>query len=416
MNLQKRRVVITGLGALTPIGIGLDAYWEGLVSGRSGVGEITQFDASEFDTRIAAEVKDFDPSDYMERKEARRMDRFAQFGVAAASMAIEDAKLDLDAVDKDRVGVLIGSGIGGIRTLEDQSRALFERGPGRVSPFFVPMMIPDMASGQVSIRFGLRGPNSCSVTACASGTHSIGDAFRLVQRGDADIMLAGGTEASITPLATAGFCAAKALSRRNDDPTRASRPFDAERDGFVMGEGAGVLVLEEAEHAIRRGARIYAEIVGYGQTADAHHITAPAPEGEGAARAMAITLADAGLAPTDVDYINAHGTSTEYNDYFETLAIKRVFGDAAHSLAVSSTKSMTGHLLGAAGGIEAVAIAMAIANSIIPPTINYEHPDPNCDLDYVPNAARHTEVNVALSNSFGFGGHNAVLAFRKYAS
>lgn len=416
MNRQKRRVVITGLGALTPIGIGLEAFWQGLVSGHSGAGEITQFDASDFDTRIAAEVKGFDPSDYMERKEARRMDRFAQFGVAAARMAIEDANLDLDQVDRDQVGVLIGSGIGGIRTLEDQSRALFERGPSRVSPFFVPMMIPDMASGQVSILFGLKGPNSCSVTACASGTHSIGDAFRLVQRGDADVMLAGGTEASITPLATAGFCAAKALSRRNDDPTRASRPFDAERDGFVMGEGAGVLVLEDAEHAARRGARIYAELVGYGQTADAHHITAPAPEGDGAARAMAKTLADAGLAPSEVDYINAHGTSTEYNDYFETLAIKRVFGEASHKLAVSSTKSMTGHLLGAAGGIEAVAISMAIAQSIIPPTINYENPDPNCDLDYVPNVARKAPVEVALSNSFGFGGHNAVLAFRRYAA
>lgn len=413
-NPMKRRVVITGVGVVTPLGIGKEPFWEGLVAGRSGVGPVTQFDASRLDTRIAAEVKEFDPTQFMDRKDARRMDRFAQFAVAAARLALEDGAVDLDRIDRDRAGVLIGSGIGGIHSLEENCRALFEKGPGRVSPFFVPMMIPDMASGQVSIHFGLRGHNSCSVTACASGTHSIGDAFRVVQRGDADLMLTGGTEAAVTELSMAGFSAARALSTRNDEPERASRPFDADRDGFVLGEGAGVLILEELQHALNRGAHIYAEVIGYAATADAYHITAPAPEGDGAARALAQVLRDAEIEPEDVDYINAHGTSTEYNDHFETLAIKKVFGEHAYRLAVSSTKSMTGHLLGAAGGVEAIATALAIERGILPPTINYETPDPNCDLDYVPNEARNASVRIAISNSFGFGGHNAVLALRRY--
>lgn len=414
MHTRERRVVITGMGTLTPIGIGLKAFWEALVAGKSGVGYITQFDASGLDTRIAAEVKGFDPTEYMEKKEMRRMDRYAQMAVAAATMAIQDAKLDLDSVDRERIGCWIGSGVGGIHTLEEQARTLVERGPDRISPFFVPMMIANMASGQVSIMFGLKGPNACTVTACASGAHSIGDAFRIVQRGDADIMLAGGAEAGVSLLSMAGFCAAKALSRRNDEPERASRPFDADRDGFVMGEGAGILILESLESALDRGARIYAELVGYGATADAYHITAPAPGGEGAAQAIRLALQDAGLEPHEVDYINAHGTSTELNDYYETLAIKAALGEAAENVAVSSTKSMTGHLLGAAGGVEAIATVMAIQEGIIPPTINYEKPDPRCDLDYVPNVARRKEVRVALSNSFGFGGHNAVLAFKRY--
>lgn len=414
MGQAKRRVVVTGMGALTPIGNDVESFWEGLMEGRSGAGEITQFDASEFSTRIAAEVKDFNPADFMDRKDARRMDRFAQFAVAASQMALEDAAIDLDQIDRDRAGVLIGSGIGGIHTLEEQCRILIERGPGRISPFFVPMMIPDMASGQVSIRFGLKGHNSCSVTACASGTHSLGEAYRIIAYGDADLMISGGSEAAVTALSLGGFAAAKALSVRNDEPEKASRPFDKERDGFLLGEGAGILVLEELEHAKRRGARIYAEIVGYAASGDAHHITMPAPEGEGAARAMRNALKDANLAPEDVDYINAHGTSTPYNDYFETLAIKSVFGEHAYRVAVSSTKSMTGHLLGAAGGVEAIVCVLAINRGVIPPTINYEVPDPDCDLDYVPNEPRKAQVNVAVSNSFGFGGHNAVLVFRRY--
>lgn len=414
MHTRERRVVITGMGTLTPIGIGLRPFWEALVAGKSGVGQITLFDASGLDTRIAAEVKGFDPSEYMEKKEVRRMDRYAQMAVAAAAMAIQDAKLDLDSIDRERIGCWIGSGVGGIQTLEGQARTLVERGPSRISPFFVPMMIANMASGQVSIMFGLKGPNACTVTACASGAHSIGDAFRIVQRGDADIMVAGGAEAGVSLLAMAGFCAARALSRRNDEPERASRPFDAERDGFVMGEGAGILVLESLESALSRGAHIYAELVGYGATADAYHITAPAPEGAGAAKAIRLALEDGGIEPHEVDYINAHGTSTELNDYYETLAIKAALGEAAEKVAVSSTKSMTGHLLGAAGGVEAIASVMAIHEGIIPPTINYENPDPRCDLDYVPNEARHQPVRVALSNSFGFGGHNAVLAFKRY--
>lgn len=413
---MKRRVVITGMGAITPLGTGLSAFWEGLIAGRSGVSRITRFDPSQFSTQIAGEVRDFDPTAYIDRKDARRMDRFTQFAVAGARMAVEDAGLDDDAVDWERVGVLIGSGIGGIQTLEEQCRILWEKGPERVSPFFVPMMIPDMASGQVSIALGAKGHNACTVTACASGTNAIGDAFRVIQRGAADIMITGGTEAAVSPLSIAGFCSAKALSRRNDAPEAASRPFDKDRDGFVMGEGAGILVLEALDHALKRGARIYAEVVGYGCTGDAYHITAPAPEGEGARRAMEAALQDAGIPPEAVGYINAHGTSTEYNDKYETLAIKRVFGEAAYSIPISSTKSMTGHLLGAAGGVEAIAVALTLANGVIPPTINYETPDPECDLDYVPNKARVQQVDVALSNSFGFGGHNAVLVFRRYPS
>lgn len=410
---MKRRVVITGMAAITPIGTGLSAFWDGLISGKSGVDSITQFDPTDFTTKIAAEVKEFDPTDYMDRKDARRMDRFTQFAVAGAHMAVSDASLSDDA-DWERVGVLIGSGIGGIRTLEDQCRNLIEKGPDRVSPFFVPMMIPDIASGHVSITLGAKGHNACTVTACASGTNAIGDAFRVIQRGDADVMVTGGTEAAISPLSMAGFCSARTLSRRNDDPQAASRPFDKDRDGFVMGEGAGIVILEELEHAQARGARIYAEVIGYGCTGDAHHITAPAPEGDGARRALAAALADGGVQPHEVGYINAHGTSTEYNDKFESMAIKSVFGESAYSVAVSSTKSMTGHLLGAAGGVEAIAVSLALCNGVIPPTINYQTPDPECDLDYVPNEAREQQIDVAVSNSFGFGGHNAVLVFRRF--
>ena len=409
-----RRVVVTGMGVVSPVGIGLESFWSSLVEGRSGVGPITLFDPSGLDCRIAAEVKDFDPTRYMERKEVRHTDRFCQFALAAAAMALEDAGLAKQGRLGPRVGVIIGSGIGGMNTLEEQHRIMLEKGRGRVSPFLVPMMIPDMAAGLVSIRWGAEGPNSCTVSACASGSHSIGDAFRLVQRGDADVMITGGTEAAITPLAMAAFCSAKALSTRNDDPPRASRPFDRDRDGFVMGEGAGILILEEREHALARGARIYAEIVGYASTGDAYHITAPAPEGRGAARALELALKDAGVTPEEVDYINAHGTSTEYNDWYETLAIKRVLGDHAYRVPISSTKSMTGHLLGAAGGVEAIATVLAICRGVIPPTINLENPDPRCDLDYVPNRARQQPVRVAVSNSFGFGGHNAVLVFRRH--
>lgn len=411
---MKHRVVITGLGVISPLGNDLTTFWNRLVAGESGVGPVTHFDASEYPTRIAAEVKDFDPLQYMDKKDARRMDRFTQFAVAATKMALEHAGIDMKNEDPDRVGVYIGSGIGGISTWEEQHRILLERGPRKVSPFFIPMMIANMASGVVSIQIGAKGPNSSAVSACATGTHSIGDAFKILQRGDADVMIAGGTEAAIRPVAFAGFSAAQALSRRNEEPQKASRPFDRDRDGFVMGEGAGVLVMETLEHALKRGANIIAEIVGYGMTADAYHLTAPAPEGEGAARAMLRAIKDAGLEPTDVDYINAHGTSTELNDKFETMAIKRAFGEHAYKLAISSNKSMIGHLLGAAGGVEAIATAMTIKEGIIPPTINLENPDPECDLDYVPNVARKANVRVALSNSLGFGGHNATICLKAY--
>jgi 3-oxoacyl-[acyl-carrier-protein] synthase II len=414
MAMDKRRVVITGVGAVTPVGNTADEFWAALIAGRSGIGPVTRFDATGYATRIAGELKGFDPLKYIDKKDDRKFDLFLKYAVACAVMAVEDAGLKTDRVDGTRFGVLVGSGIGGIETLLDNYETLRTKGPDRVSPFFIPMIIVNMASGVISMRFGARGPNSSVVTACASGNHAIGDATRIIQHGDADVMIAGGSEAIIIPLTIAGFCQMKAMSTRNDDPTRASRPFDAERDGFVCGEGGGLVVLESLEHARRRDARIYAEMVGYGMTGDAHHMTAPDPEGDGAARAMAAALRDAALEPSAVGYINAHGTSTPYNDKFETMAIKRVFGDHAKKLAVSSTKSMTGHLLGAAGGIEAIATAFALHHGILPPTMNYERPDPECDLDYIPNQARKVDVEVALSNAFGFGGTNATLVFRKY--
>jgi len=412
--VSTRRVVVTGLGTLSPVGNTADEFWTALVQGRSGVGMITRFDTTGYPTRIAGEVRNFDPLNFVDKKEARRLDPYLQYAIASAVLAVQDAALDTGKVDGTRFGVLIGSGIGGISTLLESHRNLIEKGPDRVSPFFIPMLIANMASGLVSMRFGAKGPNSAVVTACATGNHAIGDSFKIIQRADADVMIAGGSEAIIIPLTIAGFCSMKAMSTRNDEPTKAMRPFDANRDGFVAGEGAGILVLESLEHALARDARIYAEIVGYGMTGDAHHMTAPDPEGDGAARAMAAAVRDAGLDVSDVGYINAHGTSTVYNDKFETIAIKRVFGDHARRLAVSSTKSMTGHLLGAAGGIEAIATVLALHHGVLPPTINYETPDPDCDLDYIPNQARKQDVEVALSNAFGFGGTNATLAFRAY--
>lgn len=411
---MKRRVVITGVGVLSPIGNDREAFWNRLIRGESGIGPVTRFDASNYATQIAGEVKDFDPLDYMERKEARRMDRFVQFAVAAAKMAMEDAALDMEKEDPNRVGIYIGSGIGGLATWEEQHKVLLEKGPRRVSPFFIPMMIANMAAGQVSIMTGAKGPSSAAISACATGTHSVGDAFKIIQRGDADVMIAGGAEATLSPMAFAGFCSARAMSTRNEEPQKASRPFDKERDGFVMGEGAGILILESLEHAEQRGASIIAEVAGYGMSSDAYHLTAPAPEGEGASRAMQQALQDAGLAPEEIDYINAHGTSTDLNDKFETMAIKSAFGEHAKRLAISSNKSMIGHLLGAAGGVEAIATALTIKMGIIPPTINLETPDPDCDLDYVPNKARESQVRAALSNSLGFGGHNAALLFKSY--
>jgi 3-oxoacyl-[acyl-carrier-protein] synthase II len=410
----KKRVVITGIGAITPVGIGTENFWQALLAGKSGIDRITRFDPSEYTTQIAGEVKDFDPTQYIDKKEAKRMDRCTQFAIAAAKMAFEDSGIALDQEDRSRIGTLIGTGIGGMDTLHDQFKTLFDKGPGRISPFFVPMMIANMPAGQTSITFGLQGPCSCVVTACATGTNAIGDAFKIIQRGDADVMVAGGTEAAISPTAVAGFCAMKAMSTRNDEPQKASRPFDKDRSGFVMGEGSGIVIMETLEHALARGAKIYAEIVGYGFNADAYHITAPAPEGAQAAKCMAMALKDAGIEPSEVDYINAHGTSTPLNDKNETLAIKSLFGEHAKKLKVSSIKSMTGHLLGAAGGIEAIATVLTITNSIIPPTINYENQDPELDLDYVPNKAQEQVVNVALSNSFGFGGHNATILVKKY--
>ena len=412
--MSTRRVVVTGLGTLSPVGNTADEFWSSLLQGRSGVGLITRFDTTGYPTRIAGEVRNFDPLDFVDKKEARRLDPYLQYAVASSAMAVQDAALDTSKVDGTRFGVLIGSGIGGISTLLQSHKDLLDKGPDRVSPFFIPMLIANMASGLVSMRFGAKGPNSAVVTACATGNHAIGDSFRIIQRGDADIMIAGGSEAIIVPLTIAGFCSMKAMSTRNDEPTKAMRPFDATRDGFVAGEGAGIVVLESLDHAVKRDARIYAEIIGYGMTGDAHHMTAPDPEGDGAARAMAAAVRDAGLDVSAVGYINAHGTSTQYNDKFETIAIKRVFGDHARRLAVSSTKSMTGHLLGAAGGIEAIATVLALHHGVLPPTINYETPDPDCDLDYIPNQARKQDVEVALSNAFGFGGTNATLAFRAY--
>jgi len=412
--VEPRRVVVTGLGALTPVGNTTDEYWSALTQGKSGIGPITKFDATGYPTRIAGEIRNFDETRYVDKKEARRLDPYLKYAIATSAMAVEDAGLDPGKVDATRFGVLVGSGIGGITTLIEGEDVRKTKGFDRVSPFVVPMLIVNMAAGLVSMRFGAKGPNSSVVTACASGNHAIGDASKIIQRGDADVMIAGGAEAIIVPLTIAGFCSMKAMSTRNDEPQKASRPFDAGRDGFVCGEGAGIVVLESLEHAVRRDARIYAEVVGYGMTGDAHHMTAPDPEGDGATRAMQIALASAGVGPTAIGYINAHGTSTPYNDKFETLAIKRVFGDHARRLAVSSTKSMTGHLLGAAGGIEAIASVLALHHGLLPPTINYETPDPDCDLDYIPNQARKVDVEYALSNAFGFGGTNATLAFRKY--
>ncbi|MDD4237711.1 MAG: beta-ketoacyl-ACP synthase II [Desulfotomaculaceae bacterium] len=411
---MQKRVVVTGLGIISPVGTGLEQFWTALTGGISGIRRITRFDATNFSTQIAGEVIDFEPTKHMDKKEARRMDRFTQFAVAASGMAIEDAGLDLATEDRDRIGVILGSGIGGIETLENQARVLAEKGPSRVSPIFVPMIISNMGAGQVAISYDLHGPNMTSVSACASSSNAIGDAFKMLQWGFADVMVTGGTEAPITPLAMAGFCTMKAMSGRNEEPELASRPFDAGRDGFVAGEGAAIVILESLEHALQRGARIYAEIVGYGSSCDAYHMVAPDPEGKGAVNSMKAALKDAGAAPEAVDYINAHATSTPLGDKAETLAIKKVFAEHAPNIAVSSTKSMTGHLLGAAGGLEAMVCVLAIQRGVIPPTINYEEPDPDCDLDFVPNVARKAKVGFALSNSFGFGGHNATLAFKKY--
>jgi 3-oxoacyl-[acyl-carrier-protein] synthase II len=412
--MEKKRVVVTGLGLITPVGIGVDASWHGLIEGRSGIGLITQFDASQFPTKIAGEVEGFNPEDFIETKEIKKMDRFIHFAVAAATMAMNDSGLKITEANAEKTGVFVGSGMGGLHTIEHYHSAFLEKGPRRISPFFIPMLVVNLASGQISIRFGAKGPNSAVATACATGSHAIGDACKIIQRGDADAMIAGGTEAVITPLGIGGFNAMKALSTRNDEPEKASRPFDVDRDGFIMGEGAGIVILESLQSATERGARIYAEVIGYGMTADAYHITAPAPGGEGAARCMAIALKDAGIRPAEVNYINAHGTSTKYGDELETQAIKKVFGEDAYKTAVSSTKSMTGHLLGAAGGVEAVVSVLTIYHDTIAPTINLDNPDPECDLDYVPHKARKTTVNYTLTNSFGFGGTNACLVFKKF--
>ncbi len=410
-----KRVVITGMGAVTPIGIGKDEFWKGLMEGRNGIERITRFDPSEVNAQIAGEVKGFNPEDYIDKKEAKRMDRYTQFALTAAKMAVKDAGLDLEKEDLERIGTFIGSGIGGIETMHAQYEKLFSKGPGRISPFFIPMMIPNMAAGQVSIELRLHGPSSCIATACATGTNCIGDAFRVIQRGDADVMLAGGTEASISPAPIAGFSAMKALCvDHNEDPAHASRPFDKNRSGFIMGEGSGIVIMETLEHAQARGAHIYAEVVGYGSNSDAYHITSPAPHGEYQAKCIQLAIDDAGLKPEDIDYINAHGTSTHMNDLGETEAIKEIFGEAAKSVAVSSIKSMTGHLLGAAGAVECIATALAVEQDMLPPTVNYETPDEGMDLDYVPGKARAKTVRAALSNSFGFGGHNACLVLKKY--
>jgi 3-oxoacyl-[acyl-carrier-protein] synthase II len=408
-----QRVVVTGMGVVTSLGSDLPTFWNNILNGKSGISLIEAFDTTEYTTKIAAEIKDFDPGLYIDKKESRKMDRFVQFGVAASKLAIEDAKLVIgENADPERVGVVVGSGIGGLGTWEDQHTILMEKGPRRISPFFIPMMIANMASGQVSMTTGAKGPNSAAVSACATGTHSIGDSYKMIQRGDADVMICGGAEATIRPIGMAGFCAMRAMSTRNDEPEKASRPFDIDRDGFVMGEGAGVLILESLEHALNRGARIYAEVIGYGMSGDAHHMTDPDPDG--AARCMRKAIKDAGIEPEDIQYINAHGTSTGIGDKSETTAIKNAFGDHAYKLAVSSTKSMTGHLLGAAGGVEAVILGLTLQNGIIPPTANLDNQDPELDLDYVPNKPREADVRVALSNSFGFGGHNATIIMRKY--
>ena len=412
--MSHRRVVITGMGVVTPVGSDLEVFWKNLLDGCSGIGPVTRFDTTRFDTKIGGEVKDFKPEDFMPAKETRRTDRFVQYAVGAAKKAFVDSQIDLSKEDVNRIGVLVGSGIGGMETIEDQSRALFEKGPSRVSPFMIPMLIINMASGYISMLLGVKGPNLSVVTACATATHALGEAARIIEHGDAEVMIAGGSEAAVTQLGYAGFCAMRAMSTRNDEPGRASRPFDKGRDGFVMGEGAGVCVLESVEHAQTRGAHIYCEIAGYGITGDAYHMSAPAPDGEGAARSMAMALRHARLNPDQVEYINARGTSTPVGDKCETQAIKTIFGAHAKKLAISSTKSMTGHLLGAAGAVETAVCIFAIQNGIVPPTVNYETPDPDCDLDYVPNVAREMRVNACVNNSLGFGGHNATLVIKRF--
>jgi len=412
----ERRVVVTGLGIISPLGIGIKENWQALCEGRSGIGPITRFDTTEYETKIAGEVKNFDPTSFLDRKEARKMDPFIHYALAAGIMAMEDSHLKIDQSNAERVGVLVGAGLGGLTTIEKYHSILLKDGPKKISPFFIPMLIVNLAPGQISIFFGAKGPNSSVVTACATGNHSIGEAYKIIQRGDADAMIAGGAESTITPLAIGGFNAMKALSTRNEEPQKASRPFEKDRDGFVIAEGAGILILEELSHAVKRNATIHAEIIGYGCNADAYHIAAPSPNGEGAARCMEIALNDAGIPCSEVDYVNAHGTSTPLNDLAETIAMKTVFKEQVKKLMVSSTKSMTGHLLGASGGVEAVFTILTIKEGIVPPTINYEVPDPECDLDYVPNVARKAKVRVAMSNSFGFGGTNAALVFKEFTS
>jgi 3-oxoacyl-[acyl-carrier-protein] synthase II len=412
--LSKRRVVVTGIGMVTPLGIGNDETWQNLLAGRSGVGRITRFDTTDYPAKIAAEVKDFHPENWIEKKEIKKSDTFIHYAIAAAQMCMDDSGLNLDPAEAERFGVIIGAGIGGLPLIEATHKTVLERGPSRISPFFIPGLIANLAAGHVSIRFGAKGPNSATCTACATGAHAIGDAMKVIQREDADIMIAGGAESVISPLAVGGFAAMRALSTRNDEPERASRPWDKDRDGFVMGEGSGIVLLEEREHALARDARIYCEITGYGMSSDAFHISSPCADGEGSARVMRNAVRDAGLKPEDIDYINAHGTSTPAGDIAETIAVKTFFGDHAYKVAMSSTKSMTGHLLGAAGGLEAAICARAVRDGVAPPTINYDTPDPECDLDYVPNAAREMNIRHAMSNSFGFGGTNACLVFSRH--
>jgi len=415
--MEEKRVVVTGLGVISPLGNDISSFWSALKEGKSGITKITQFDATDYDSKIAGEVKGFDPLSYgITKKELNRMEKFVQFAVASSKQAIQDAGLDLEKENKERIGVIVGSGIGSLRIIEEEHKVLLKDGPKRLTPFLIPMLIVNEAAGHVAIAFGFKGPNSCITTACASGSHAIGDAFRIIQRGDADVMVTGGTESCVVPTGVGGFCALKALSKRNDQPQKASRPFDKERDGFVIAEGCGIVVLESLEHAKKRNAHIYAEIVGFGMSCDAYHITAPDPDGSGAALAMTVALKDAKLKPEEVTYINAHGTSTKLNDKIETLAIKKAFGDYAKKVMVSSTKSMTGHLLGAAGGVEFIVCCLAIRDDVVVPTINYEYPDPECDLDYVPNTARKAKVAVCMSNSLGFGGHNATLVVKKFKS
>jgi len=412
--MNKRRVVVTGLGAITPVGLNVKEFWTSIINGKSGVGPLTYFDTTDYTTKIAGEIKNFNPLNHFSPKDLRKMDNFVQYALVASREAVKDAELDLTKIDPHRAGVIIGVGIGGIKVIEEQLHLLDSKGPGKVSPFLIPKIIPNMASGIISIEFSFKGPNSCIVTACASGTNSIGDSFKIIQRGDADIMISGGSESTITRLGVAGFCNMGALSRRNDEPEKASRPFDKDRDGFVIAEGSGIVILEALEHAIKRNAKIYAEIIGYGMTGDAYHITAPDETAEGGTNAMKCALKDANLAPNELEYINAHGTSTPLNDKCETIAIKKVFGDYAYKIPISSTKSMTGHLLGGAGGIEFIALVLTIKEGIIHPTINYETPDPDCDLDYVPNVARKQEVRTGLSNSLGFGGHNSTVVAKQF--